>query len=62
MNDASVVLNSFILSWTPQPKLKWGKIRAELEEQHVLFMTDDQDHYIDKLYSQIMWKGALSHE
>jgi hypothetical protein len=62
MNDASVVLNSFILSWTPQPKLKLGKLRAELEEQHLLFMTDDQDHYNDKLYSQIMWKGALSHE
>ena len=53
MNDASVVLNSFILSWTPQPQLKWGKTRDELEEQNVLFMTDDQDHYIDKLFKRL---------
>ncbi|KAF0158956.1 MAG: type III restriction protein res subunit [Syntrophaceae bacterium] len=53
MNDASVVLNSFILSWTPQPQLKWGKTSEQFEEQNVLFMTDDQDHYIDKLFKRL---------
>jgi len=53
LNDPSVVLNSFILSWTPYPRLKWGKTQEELEEQHVLFMTDDRDGYIGKLFDQL---------
>jgi hypothetical protein len=51
LNDPNVVLNSFILSWTKYPQLKWGQTREELEKQHVLFMTDDRDGYIGKLFA-----------
>ncbi|PKL44161.1 MAG: restriction endonuclease subunit R [Candidatus Riflebacteria bacterium HGW-Riflebacteria-1] len=53
LNDPSVVLNSFILSWTKFPQLKWDNSQAQLEEKHVLFMTDDRDHYIEKLFSKL---------
>ncbi len=53
LNDPEVILNSFILSWTRYPQLKWDKTQLELEDKHVLFMTDDRDHYIDKLFSKL---------
>ncbi len=53
LSDPSVILNSFILSWTPYPQLKWDDTQAELEDRHVLFMTDDRDGYIDKLYTRL---------
>ncbi len=53
MNDSDVILNSFILSWTRFPQLKWDSSREELEANNVLFMTDDKDHYIDKLFSRL---------
>lgn len=54
LNDPNVILNSFILSWTKYPELKWGKSQAELEDQHVLFMTDDKDNYINKLFGRLV--------
>ncbi|MDR7868398.1 MAG: hypothetical protein RIN56_16485, partial [Sporomusaceae bacterium] len=27
--------------------------QQELEDKHVLFMTDDRDHYIDKLFARL---------
>ena len=53
LDDPDVILDSFILSWTPQPQLQWGVAQDELERQHVLFMTDDRDRYLDKLFSQL---------
>lgn len=53
LGDPQVILNSFILSWTRYPQLKWDKCQEELESMHVLFMTDDTDQYIDKLFSTI---------
>lgn len=53
LNDANVILNSFILSWTRFPQLKWDNTQDELEEQHVLFMTDNRDRYISKLFSKL---------
>ncbi|GAU09095.1 DEAD/DEAH box helicase family protein [Desulfoplanes formicivorans] len=53
LNDPNVILNSFILSWTRYPQLQWDKTQDELEEMHVLFMTDDQDRYIDKLFARL---------
>ncbi len=53
MADIDVILNSFILSWTRFPQLKWDSSREELEANNVLFMTDDRDHYIDKLFSRL---------
>lgn len=53
LKDPTVILNSFILSWTPYPQLKWGRIQDELEEMHVLFMTNDRDRYIDKLFARL---------
>jgi hypothetical protein len=54
LNDKNVILNSFILSWSRYPELKWGKIQAELEAQNVLFMTDDKDLYINKLFQKLL--------
>ncbi len=56
LGDPEVVLNSFILSWTPHPQLQWGRPREELEALHVLFMTDDRDRYIGKLFGKLMKK------
>ena len=53
LKDQSVILNSFILSWTRYPQLNWGKTQDELEDMHVLFMTNDRDNYIDKLFSRL---------
>ena len=50
LNDPTVVLNSFILSWTRFPQLDWGQSRDELEKMHVLFMNDERDRYIEKLF------------
>ncbi len=53
LKDPSVILNSFILSWTRYPQLQWGPTQAELENQHVLFMTNDRDQYIGKLFEKL---------
>jgi hypothetical protein len=53
LNDPNVVLNSFIMSWTPYPQLRWGPSREDLEKQHILFMTDDKDQYIGKLFDRL---------
>ena len=53
LGDPAVILNSFILSWTKYTQLKWGLLREEMEQNHVLFMTDDRNHYVEKLYHSI---------
>jgi len=54
LNDPGVILNSFILSWTRYPQLKWGNSQEELEKQHVLFMQDDKEHYVEKLFFELL--------
>ena len=53
LNDPTMILNSFILSWTRYSQLNWGKSRDELEDMHILFMTDDRDKYIGKLVAKL---------
>jgi hypothetical protein len=53
LNDPAVILNSFILSWTQYAQLQWDNSREVLEDMHVLFMTDDRDRYIDKLFDRL---------
>jgi len=53
LGDKNIVLNSFVLSWTKFPQLKWDNTQEELENKNVLFMTNDRDQYIDKLFSKI---------
>jgi superfamily II DNA or RNA helicase len=53
LQDPSVILNSFILSWTQYPQLKWGPTQNDLEDMHVLFMTNDRDRYIEKLFARL---------
>jgi hypothetical protein len=53
LKDPTVILNSFILSWTRYPQLRWGNSRQEMEEKHVLFMADDRNKYIDKLFAAL---------
>ncbi|RLB93827.1 MAG: restriction endonuclease subunit R, partial [Deltaproteobacteria bacterium] len=50
LDDKNIILNSFILSWTKFPQLKWDNTQEELENKNVLFMTNDRDQYIDKLF------------
>lgn len=54
LKDPNVILNSFILSWTRYPQLQWGNTQNELEDMHVLFMTNDRDRYIDKMFERLM--------
>ncbi len=51
--NPDIILNSFILSWTKYPQLRWGIPQDEMEANHVLFMTDDRDGYIDKLFDRL---------
>nr|WP_321306916.1 DEAD/DEAH box helicase family protein [uncultured Sphaerochaeta sp.] len=51
--NVTTILNSFILSWTKYPQLQWQKTREELEDKHVLFMTDDRDGYIGKMFERL---------
>ena len=51
--DPTVILNSFILSWTRYPQLNWGISKPTLEGMHVLFMKDDMDEYINKLIAKV---------
>lgn len=53
-NRPDIILNSFILSWTPHPHLRWGISQTEMEANHVLFMTDDRDGYINKMFEILM--------
>ncbi len=53
LNDSNVILNSFILSWTRYPQLKRDKTQVELENNNVLFMTDDRNHYVDKIFNRM---------
>ncbi|TRZ50413.1 MAG: DEAD/DEAH box helicase [Dehalococcoidia bacterium] len=54
LGDKDVILNSFIISWTRHPQLSWGLSREEMEKMHVLFMNEDKDGYIDKLFDALM--------
>lgn len=54
LKDPTVILNSFILSWTRYPQLQWDNSQDELENMHVLFMTDDRDKYIGKLFTRLI--------
>ena len=60
LNDSEVILNSFILSWNLYPQLQWDNTREDLEEMHVLFMTDDRDRYIDKLFARLRMDVEIS--
>ncbi|MBF0141351.1 MAG: DEAD/DEAH box helicase family protein [Magnetococcales bacterium] len=51
LGDPNIILNSYLLSWTRHPQLNWGISREEMEANHVLFMTEDRDGYIRKLFS-----------
>ena len=53
LGDPDVILNSFILSWTPFPQLKWDKTQEMLEDMHVLFMANDRDGYIAKMFAKL---------
>ena len=49
-----VVLNSFVLSWTKHVDLPWTGTREELEEKNILFIRDEPDAYLNKLFSRIV--------
>lgn len=51
LNDPSIILESFIISCTRYAQLKWGESQEELRHIHILFMEDDRDLYIGKLFA-----------
>jgi hypothetical protein len=53
LGNPNVILNSFILSWTKYPQLDWGTPQKDLEKEQILFMTDDRDSYIEKLFERL---------
>lgn len=53
LEDPDIVLNSFILSWTEYAKLSWGFSQEQLEDQYILFMWDDRNQYLDKLFDRL---------
>jgi hypothetical protein len=54
LNDPEITLDSFILSWTRYQFIEdWGITKEELEGMHILFMNDDGDTYIEKLYQAL---------
>jgi len=53
LGDPDVILNSFIVSWTRYSDLRWNISQQGLEDKYVLFMNDDQDRYIDKLFERL---------
>lgn len=54
LGDPTVVLNSFILSWSRYEHLShWGFSKEKFEDSHVLFMKDDRESYIQKLISKM---------
>jgi superfamily II DNA or RNA helicase len=59
LQDPDVILNSVILSWTKFPQLKWDTSQDDLEDKNVLFMTDDRDGYIEKLFAKIRGESKL---
>ena len=59
LQDPDVILNSVILSWTKFPQLKWDTSQDDLEDNNVLFMTDDRDGYIEKLFAKIRGESKL---
>ena len=54
LGDKTIILNSFILSWTPHAELKFGKSEAELEDMHILDMQADRDGYMQKLFDRTL--------
>lgn len=57
LTDPSVVLNSFIVSPTPFNNVPmWGEgmTKAQLQECHVLFQSDDRETYIRTLLAAVM--------
>jgi hypothetical protein len=57
LDDAAVILNSFIISSTPPSQVKWwngGMSKEEFEARNVLFQVEDRGAYIRKLLNKIL--------
>ena len=55
LNDPNITLNSFILSWTRFEHLpdSWDRMKQkDIENLNVLFMHDDGESYIEKLFAK----------
>lgn len=58
--DENVELDSFIISNTPSLTMKmlWGKEKSEMEERHILFQSEDQATYVQKMFDIILSSEA----
>ncbi len=54
LHNPDVILESFIVTTTQYPELKWGVSKEDMQSRHVLFMNDGVDRYVAKLLPMIM--------
>lgn len=54
LGDPTVILNSFVLSWSRHGQLRWGMSKDELREMNVLFMAEDRTTYVATLIARIL--------
>lgn len=53
LDDNLVKLNSFIVSPTNYAALNWSQSKLELQQQHVFFMNEDSDMYIEAIFNKM---------
>ena len=61
VQDPNIVLNSFVLSWTPFAQLNWGWSREVMKENHVYLMQDPPaGGYVSEMVDDIL-EGQIEH-
>jgi len=54
LGDLSIILNSFIISWTRQEQLtNWGLSPVDFENLHVFFMHAPSKDYVQKMFNKL---------
>lgn len=53
LNDNTVKLNSFIVSPSNYAALNWSQTKADLQRQHVFFMNEDNETYIESILNRM---------
>ena len=56
LSDPQIVLNSFILSWTPYNQVSWissGVTKQSVQDRNVLFLEDGGNAYLKQLFSKV---------
>ena len=57
LGDPQIVLNSFILSWTPFNQVSWispGVTKQNVQDRNVLFLEDGGSIYLQQLFTKVL--------